>query len=212
MYDPAAAGDSGLAPIPLCSYSRSSIDEGCQTLVENPGFATNVAGWTAENVGISESWVNIDEGKSTSSGSIVVTNSNYSMDNTAKGGTAPGGARQCIPITGNTSYDFAVDIYIPAGQGAGYKGGDGYPGNYSSFASLSGFFYPDDACAEQSLGKNFASDAVQIAGEWVHVKGTAISPKDVHSMAVRLATGKPFPQYTFEAHFDNVLVRQSVTQ
>jgi hypothetical protein len=206
----AAAGETS-AGIPKCSYVGSTTAPGCETLVDNPGFTKNVAGWTAEDLSISEGWEQEDAAKASGSGSIAVTNTNYSNDAAAKGGTAPGGARQCIPITGNANFDFAADIYIPAGQGAGYQG-DGFPGNYVSFADLSAFFYPDTACAQQSEGKSFSTDAVQVAGEWVHVEGSAMAPKDAQSMAVRLATGKPFPQYMFEAHFDNILVRQSAAQ
>jgi hypothetical protein len=203
-----SGGAAGEATIPTCYFSGSTTAAGCETLVDNPGFTKNVAGWTAEDLSISEGWVDEDAAKASGSGSIVVTNTNYSNDDAAKGGTAPGGARQCIPIESNAIYEFAADIYIPAGQGAGFQG-VGFPGNYVSFADLSAFFYPDTACAQQSEGKNFSSDAVQVADEWVHVAGSATSPKDAQSMAVRLATGKPFPQYTFEAQFDNILVRKS---
>jgi hypothetical protein len=209
--EPNGSGAAGEAAIPTCSYSGGTTATGCETLVDNPGFTKNVAGWTAEDLSISEGWVQEDAARAAGSGSIVVTNTNYSNDDAAKGGTAPGGARQCIPIDGNASYDFAADIYIPAGQGQGFKG-DGFPGSYESFADLSAFFYPDAACAQQSEGKSFSSGAVQVASEWVHVAGSATSPKDAQSMAVRLATGKPFPQYTFEAQFDNILIRKSGAQ
>jgi hypothetical protein len=212
LGDPNGSGAAaGEATIPTCSYSGSTTAAGCETLVDNPGFTKNVAGWTAEDLAISEGWVQEDAAKASGSGSIVVTNTNYSNDDAAKGGTAPGGARQCIPIEGDATYDFAADIYVPAGQGEGFQG-DGFPGSYVSFADLSAFFYPDTACAQQSEGKNFSSEAVQVADEWVHVAGSATSPKDAQSMAVRLATGKPFPQYMFEAHFDNILVKKSGAQ
>jgi hypothetical protein len=102
------------------------------------------------------------------------------------------------------TYDLAADIFIPSGQGMGFQG------DYTSVAALSVFFYPDAACALQTEG-NFTSDAVQDNNEWLHVEGSTTAPKDAQAMAVRLATLKPFRQYTFEAHFDNVFVREHST-
>jgi len=163
-----------------------------------------VAGWTAEDVGLSEGWLNVDANGDRGSGSLVVTNLNFKSDDSAKGGTAGGGARQCISVISGMTYDLAADIFIPSGQGMGFQG------DYTSVAALSVFFYPDAACALQTEG-NFTSDAVQDNNEWVHVEGSTTAPKDAQAMAVRLATLKPFRQYTFEAHFDNVFVREHST-
>jgi hypothetical protein len=195
------AGETGRAALPRCYYAGKTVEAGCETLVNNPGFASNVAGWVAEDVGITEGWLNVDASANPDSGSLVVTNTNFKDDDTAIGGTAPGGARQCLRITGGMSFDLAADIFIPDGQGMGFMG------SYTSVAALSLFFYPDTACAEMTEG-NFTSPAVQKSNSWVHVEGSVQTPKDTQSMAVRLATQKPFRQYTFEAHFDNVLLRQ----
>jgi hypothetical protein len=202
--DPApfgGGGAAGEAPLPRCFYTGSSALSGCETLVKNPGFASNVAGWTAEDLGLTEGWLKDDANRDRASGSLVVTNLNFKSDDSAKGGTAGGGARQCISATSGMTYDLAADVFIPSGQGMGFQG------VYTSVATLSVFFYPDAACALQTEG-NFTSDAVQDTNKWVHVEGSTTAPKDSQSMAVRLATLKPFRQYTFEAHYDNVFVRE----
>jgi hypothetical protein len=206
MDSPAAGalGEAGEAPLPRCLYLGNTVEKGCETLVQNAGFTLNVADWVAEDVGVSEGWLDVDATGSANSGSLVVTNSNYKDDEDAKGGTAGGGARQCIPVASSMVYDLAADVFIPDGQSSGFDG------NYTSVATLSIFFYPDAKCAEQTIG-NFTSDALDSPNEWLHVEGSTQAPKDSQAMAVRLATLKPFRQYSFEAYFDNVFVRERPT-
>lgn len=197
------AGAGGEAPFPLCDYSGSAGDPGCETLVENPGFAVNAAGWVAEDLGVMESREPEDANKKPDSGSLAVINSNYSDVEGAKAGTAGGGARQCLSLNGGgTVLDFAADVFIPKGQGAGYMGN-----TYVSVAALSVFFYTDVGCTGQN-SSSFTSHAVQIEDEWVHVAESTRVPNGAHSMAVRLATLKPFRQFTFQAQFDNIFVRE----
>ncbi len=196
------AGAAGEATFPLCDYSGSAGDPGCETLVQNPGFATNLAGWVAEDVGVMEGWQPQDANDDPASGSLAVFNSNYSDEEAAKAGTAGGGARQCIVLNGGSTLDLAADVFIPKGQGAGYMGN-----TYVSVATLSVFFYSDAGCASQN-SSNFTSHPVQTEDEWVHVEESTRLPQGAHSMAVRLATLKPFRQITFQALFDNVFVRE----
>ena len=196
-----SGGAAGEAPLPHCLYSGTRVEQGCETLVENAGFTLNVASWAAENIGISESWAGADANADETSGSLVVKNDNFKKDEEAKGGSAPGGSRQCVPATAGRTYDLAADVFIPDGQGAGFEG------DYVSSASLSVFFYPAAGCTAQTI-TSFSSEAVQSAGEWLHVEGSTKAPKETQAMAVRLATLKPFRQMTFEARFDNVFVRE----
>jgi hypothetical protein len=199
--DAASGGEGGEVVLPRCRYS-GAVEAGCDTLVDNPGFAMNVAGWTAEPVGMLEAWASDDANGDKASGSLLVTNFNYSDEASAKDGTAGGGARQCLAVTGGRRYDLTADIFVQKGQGDGLDGG-----TFSSVATLSVFFYQAADCQGPTHG-NFTSAPVDTTNEWVHVEGSAQAPKDGKSMAVRLATLKPFPQYKFQAEFDNVFVRQ----
>ncbi|HYQ03181.1 MAG TPA: hypothetical protein VER96_31120 [Polyangiaceae bacterium] len=194
--------DAGAVELPRCQYLETNVEEGCATLVKNAGFSTNAADWSAEPLGMSEGWVNSDAADSPHSGSLVVTNLNFKSDETAKGGISGGAARQCVPVTSGRIYDLAADLFVPDGQGAGFEGL-----TYTSTAALSVFFYEEADCAGRTAS-NFTSDSVSQTDEWVHVEGTTIAPKEALSMAVRLATFKPFRQNVFEAHFDNVFVRE----
>ncbi|HEX3852752.1 MAG TPA: hypothetical protein VHW01_17435, partial [Polyangiaceae bacterium] len=82
------AGEAGEAPLPRCVYLGNSVEPGCETLVKNPGFSSNVAGWTAEDVGVSEAWLDVDATAANASGSLVVNNFNFKDDDTAVGGMA----------------------------------------------------------------------------------------------------------------------------
>jgi len=196
-----AAGDDTQV-VPRCFYLGSTVETGCETLVKNAGFGSNVASWSAEPLGISEGWLHADAMEDPDSGSIVIMNLNYKEDAEAATGTNGGGARQCVPVTAGQIYDLAADVFIPSGQGAGFQGVQ-----YTSVATLSAFYYDDGACSGRSTS-NFTSTPVDKTDEWVHVEGSSTAPKESHSMAVRLATLKPFRQIMFEAHFDNVFVKE----
>jgi hypothetical protein len=196
-----AAGDSGEVPLPRCNYAGGTLETGCESLVQNAGFAANVAGWTAEDLGVMEGWHDTDASETTGSGSLVVMNLNFKKEKEAQAGIAGGGARQCIPASSGKVYDLAADVFVPMGQGAGFEG------EYMSAAGLSVFFYSEPGCASQTLS-NFTSEQVSTPETWVHLEGSTKAPLETKSMAVRLATLKPFRQYTFEARFDNVFVRE----
>jgi len=195
-----AAGDPNETPLPRCVYLGSTVESDCETLVRNAGFASNVASWTAEPVGITEGWVNADASDDPHSGSMAVMNLNYKVDPEAATGTNGGAARQCVPVTAQTDYQLAADVFIPAGQGAGFQ-----DVSYTSVATLSVFYYESPDCTGRTVS-NFTSNPVVKTDEWVHVEGRTTAPKESQSMAVRLATLKPFRQIMFEAHFDNVFV------
>jgi hypothetical protein len=202
----ATAGESGFedrAALPRCFYLGTSVQSGCETLVKNAGFGSNVASWVAEPAGITEGWFDADASDAHNSGSMVVMNLNYKADPEAANGVNGGGARQCVPASAGTTYELAADVFIPADQGAGFQ-----DVSYTSVATLSVFYYEGAGCVGRTL-TNFTSDPVDQTDEWVHVEGRTTAPKESQSMAVRLATLKPFRQIMFEAHFDNVLVRES---
>jgi hypothetical protein len=202
--DPIHAGVGGemeMEPLPRCLYLGTELEADCETLVKNPGFSKNIANWNAEPVGISEEWSRSDASDDANSGAIAVLNLNYSIDENAKNGTNGGGSRQCIPISSGKTYDLGADIFIPAGQGMGFEG------VYISVAALSLFFYSEPDCGGRTQS-NFTSTPIDQTDEWVHVEGSALAPKESQSMAVRLATLKPFRQNMFVAHFDNIFVRE----
>jgi hypothetical protein len=191
-----ADADAAPAPLPICDYS-AAVDAGCDTLVSNPGFATDTTGWDAEMPSVSMTWNPSDATATKDSGSLSVVNALSGSAN----GYADRGAAQCLPTTPGQAYGFAADVFIPEGQGAGLDGG-----SFDASAELTIIFYTMAGCAGYSTSGGI-SDVSTDAGAWAHREGHAVAPQDAKSMSVRLTTLKNFQQFTFEAHFDNVLVK-----
>jgi len=193
-----AAGDDNGAPspLPICDYSAGVL-EGCETLVSNPGFAEDTDGWKAEDATVTMSWAAEDAADSGESGSLVVMNSLHGTAN----GIASRAAAQCLPTQSGKAYGFALDLFIPEGQGEGLDGG-----NYQASAGLSVIFYTSKRCDGFTLA-SATSDLLEDDGRWAHREGRAVAPQGAESMLVRLVTFKNFQEYNFEARFDNVLVK-----
>ncbi|HYQ47313.1 MAG TPA: hypothetical protein VER11_35325 [Polyangiaceae bacterium] len=192
-----AAQDAAVAtPLPVCEYGVE-VEDGCETLVSNPGFARDAASWKAEDATVTMTWSATDAGNNDDSGSLSVLNSLYG----AADGIASRAATQCLPTHSGQAYGFGLDVFIPEGQGEGLDGGD-----YHASAGLSVIFFTSKRCDEFTLA-SATSDLQEDAGKWAHLEGRAVAPQSAESMLVRLVTFKNFQEYNFEARFDNVLVR-----
>jgi len=192
----AGQGDLAAEPLPVCDYA-TAVEDGCQTLVSNPGFARDTASWKAEDTTVTMTWASQDAAESKHSGSLSVFNSLYG----AVSGVASRAATQCLPTSPGQAYGFALDAFIPDGQGAGLNGAD-----YVASAGLSVIFFTSKQCDEFTLA-SATSDLLDAPGHWAHLEGHAVAPKGAESMLVRLVTFKNFQEYSFEARFDNVLMR-----
>jgi len=182
--------------LPVCDYS-AGVDPGCETLVSNPGFARDTAGWKAEDTTVAMSWKTDNATETAQSGSLSVLNSLYG----AADGIASRAAAQCLSTSYGRTYDFALDMFIPEGQGEGLDGG-----SYQASAGLSVIFYSSKHCDEFTLA-SATSDLLEADGSWAHREGHAVAPQGAQSMLVRLVTFKNFQEFNFEAYFDNVLVK-----
>jgi hypothetical protein len=81
-----------------------------QNLLTNPGFNTDVSGWTPIAADITAIWNSEDASGSPSSGSASIT------ETTASAGSADGVASPCIPVTAGGTYSFGARFKIPASQ------------------------------------------------------------------------------------------------
>lgn len=198
--DAGAGGDDGqppgldAPPAPACAYVGSKIDEGCETLVSNPGFDKTALGWDGENLAVLTGWDNRDQGESEDSGSIVV-------DNRLTGSSTIGevmiGAEQCVGAVAGRVYDVRADLFIPEQDTKGRAG-------------ISVFFYKTGDCNAGMGGtdQSFTSELTKKSGEWQVTTGRFVVPDDVNSMEVRLIAAKAFEPESFQVLFDNVLVQQ----
>lgn len=190
------AGQAATATLPVCDYA-AELPEGCETLVSNPGFARDTSNWKAEDATVTMAWATEDAADHEHSGSLSVLNSLYG----AADGVASRAAAQCLPTQPGRAYGFGLDVFVPEGQGEGLNGAD-----YQASAGLSVIFYTSLHCDEFTLA-SATSELLEDSGHWAHLEGRAVAPQGAKSMLIRLVTFKNFQEYSFEARFDNVLVR-----
>ena len=79
-----------------------------QNILVNPGFATNLAGWTVES-GVSAEWSPLDIAGSFTSGSALVTNASSAAG-------FSGGLTQCVAVVPGITYSFRARYRVPSGQ------------------------------------------------------------------------------------------------
>ena len=190
------AGGATALPLPVCDYG-AGVAEGCDTLVDNPGFAGDESGWAPEEGSVTMTWKSEDAASHPDSGSLSVVNS---LSGEADG-IAIRGAAQCLSTTPRQAYGIAADVFIPEAQGNGLDGGP-----WVASAGVSIIFYDGASCDGFTLS-NVTSEVTDQPGAWAHLEGRGVSPQGAGSMSVRLVTIKNFREYTFEARFDNVLVK-----
>ncbi len=183
-------------PLPLCDYG-DGVAAGCETLVDNPGFTKDTFGWNPEDPTVTMTWSDSDSGSNKKSGSIAVVNTLFGEAD----GTASRGAAQCLPTHAGQAYSFALDVFIPKDQGSGLDGG-----TYTGSAALSVLFFTSSQCNDYTLS-SATSGVVDESEAWQHREGHAVTPEGSQSMLVRLVAYKNFREYSFEARFDNVLLR-----
>ncbi len=178
---------------PDCAYVASVVEDGCETLVSNPGFDKGVFGWPGESLSMQVAWSDQDAAESAKSGAL-------SVDNTLFGdaaGEVISGALQCIGATSGAVYDIAAKVLIPEQSANGRAG-------------LSVFFYKKGDC-NASLGgtdMSFTTDLTTETKVWIPVSGRFVVPDGFNSMEVRLVSGKDFKLRSFKVLFDNVLVQR----
>ncbi|HVY31344.1 MAG TPA: hypothetical protein VHB79_32550 [Polyangiaceae bacterium] len=185
----------GSAEIPVCVYDEA-VGPGCDTLVANPGFEKGISGWKPD-MGVLSNWVADDAYASDRSGAIRVLN----LLQDSADDLLPGAAAQCVAVSAGASYDMAGDIFIPEGQHSIQADEASAVGA----AGLSLLFFPDAACADESIG-SVDSDMADHAGTWTHVTGTGEAPPETRAVQIRLGT-LPAESKRFEALFDNILLR-----
>jgi hypothetical protein len=175
-------------------------------MIDNAGFIGGIEPWTAEPLAITARWSKDDADGSDESGSIAVINTMHGSNS----GFAPGGAMQCLTASPGEVFGMAADIFIPEEQGDGLPAMGELPGPpFASQAGLGLLFWSTADCSLASATQgSFQTNLVEEAGKWHHVEGSAVAPSSAVAVSVRALTIKPFRQFAFEAHFDNVLLQR----
>ncbi len=186
---------SDAPPPPVCNYAPSGADEGCESLVTNPGFSklVGVLGWPGATPLIQTQWAESDATGIVGSGAMAVANTHYGDEE----GETINGALQCIPAEAGAVYDALADVLIPKQEAEGRAG-------------INVLYYKSTDCNASLVGTDmsFTTDLVEVVGAWQPVGGRFIVPSGMRSMEVTLVAAKPFRQRKFTAVFDNVYVQK----
>jgi hypothetical protein len=177
-----AVAPHDLATAPDLAVSCPDLDNDgkpdcTETLVQNPRFDVDIAGWTAE-YGATAAWQ--------APGVILVTNTVVASAN----GVAMAGASQCIAATGGAGYRLFVQARL---------GGDG------GAAAIAAQLFPSTDCSGNAASA-WTSPTLSTAGAWTTLQGSLTAPATARSMRVRLVALKQFSDPAFAAQFDNPLV------
>ncbi|MBC8132627.1 MAG: hypothetical protein H7X95_06570 [Deltaproteobacteria bacterium] len=170
---------------------RNGVLDCKESLVINSDFRTGVEGWTPE-LDMRQGFASSGSDGLPASGAIAVINA--SQSDTALGSTM-GGAKQCLPATGPTTYDIFLQTLVAPNP-------DGLTSSGAAFQ-----FFPLADCSGVPSGTFMLPLAdVNLTG-WRVLQGRMAIPAGTRSLLVRLVVLKPFKQAATQALFDNVLVK-----
>jgi hypothetical protein len=167
---------------PCGDLNHDLVDDCSQTLVQNSRFDAAISNWDAEPA-MTATWDASNASGKPGSGSLSLVHNGDS-------GTMIG-ARQCIAVTTDTTYDIAARVMLAAGQPGGTGG-------------INVYLFDDSACQGNIItGKTPIEGGA--AGQWLELFGT-LWTGTAHSMYVRLVANKPLNQQALTVLIDDVLV------
>jgi hypothetical protein len=185
-----SGGGGGAVSGNVCpDLDNDSVPDCQESLVQNPSFDADVAGWIKEP-SANESWQDQDAEKRKASGSLGVQNINVvDID-----GSFMTGAKQCLAVTGGKNYLFYAKAFVASGQAGTPQGG------------LNVQFYNSNDCAGDPLTGR-TSNLPDTVDTWSVIQMSSQAFSNANSMSVRLVVLKPFNAQPANVLFDDVLVR-----
>lgn len=167
----------------FCSFSLALQAQ--TNVVANPGFDTNLSGWTKAFGGPGE-WSSEDAMGMGDSGSALLGNEGTGD------GVVPFVLVQCFEMEGSGTVEWGGDLLVPNGQPAGT----------GAFVFMEPF--DNTSCFGNPLeGTNSVS--VNTAGDWSSVGTTRVTPSATLSVRISLGVLKPVGEMAdAEAYFDNI--------
>lgn len=189
--DPAAGGSAGAGEPPRCpDLDDNGVLDCDESIVMNASFDKDVKSWL-NDVEMELEWEDRDATGQGASGALGATSS-YQDDR--EGGRLLG-ARQCVPIVGGNTYEFAAQVYVPEDAGKTYAG-------------LEMQVWDGPSCSGNPLDKKQSETLVPAGPDWGLAALTYLTPTSGKSVNVRLLWIKPYRQDPVTVLFDNVLVHQ----
>jgi len=193
--DPSPTGGSLPSPLPPlvngCADLDTDMVADCTvTLVKNPTFKSDVAGWTAV-APATLAWDPRNALGDTPSGCALLT---------ATGATDIDGsvfvrAAQCVAVPANQIIIAYANASVARSSGSGP----------SAEAELEVSFFDSEGCAGQPTGQ-FATPPSSTAG-WATIQAGSLSGAATTSASVALVGVKPFRADALSVCFDNIMVK-----
>jgi hypothetical protein len=169
----------------LLDLDANSTPDCVENLLANGQLATDVSGWTLQNLTLA-SWIANDGQGSAHSGAIKVTN-------TSTAGVANvTGVYQCVPATAGTTYTMLAQLMVPGGQAVAGNGGFNIA------------FHDNATCL--GTGLSVANSPLWQPTSWTQHSFTATAPAGTQAMRVRINAQKPASATPFVVYYDNVLI------
>jgi len=194
---PAAGGaggatDTGPVAPPLVDgcvdLDENGVGDCTETLLKNASFKLDTLDWTAD-VGATLGWSDSNAYEDLPSGAGLVASTVGARD---VDGLVLASATQCVPVAAGTKLEIIANVFIKPGQGEGLAG-------------ISIFFFDQASCMGNIKDSFDTSGAA--TGTWSTLRGVHTVADGVGSMLVRLTASKPYRSESFEAKFDNILVK-----
>ena len=187
-----AAGSSSPATSGCPDLDGNTIPDCMETLATNAAFESDIDGWAAE-LETTITWQEQNASSDLPSGSALVASTGAIAGAT---GSALRAASQCLGVGSNRLVTVHANAFVPGNQDA-----DGH-------AEVDVYFFDAEDCAG-AYSASFSTPQPLDASvdAWLMLQAGAVTGKNTQSMRVMLAISKPFRADSFQARFDNILLK-----
>lgn len=187
-----SAGEAARTIDGCADIDGNGIADCTETLAANSDFKSDIAGWTP-GPGAKLAWDEQNAGGSLPSGSGLLVAEASGADG---GGSLLREASQCLPVSGNRLVTVYANSLVQSGQ------------DPLGHAEVDVSFFEFPACAG-ALTSSFSTPQPLEAptGTWLDLKAGTVTSANTQSMSVRLAISKPAQADSYQARFDNILLK-----
>jgi len=197
-----AAGQSDAGGPPTLDGCTDLDEDGTpdceQTLIENATFASTVAPWTSD-AEAELVWDEHNAANDLPSGSALLSVMGAATPGAQ--GAALHSASQCLSVTGKQLVTVYANALVDSDQALGGE------------AQVDVLFFDSRACAGAYVTSFSTPQPLDAAnGEWLALKAGAISGANTKSVLVKLTVSRPFDAASFQAYFDNVLLKAAAVE
>jgi hypothetical protein len=169
-----------------------------ETLIQNATFKTDVDAWHAD-AEAELSWDERNAANDLPSGSARLNATGTATPDAQ--GVAQRSASQCLEVTGRQLLTVYANALVDSDQPS------------AGLAQVDVLFFDTANCAGAYLSNFSTPQPLEaLAGEWLALKAGAVSGPNTKSVLVRLVVSRPLDADSFQANFDNVLLKLTAVE